>query len=781
MPRKRFFLFVVKCTFPQYLRFLALIGLSGLVLAACQPPGGGTSGISTPLVGDMATLTHQNRITLFGSKDAGTAIFLDGIQRVPRDNGTTWSTVVDLVEGLNTFGVEAMDDLGNLSDQSTVSITLDTAAPSVPTISSVSPTPTNPVTLSGTKEPGTFIRLNGRRISMLSDDTTWTYQATLVSGSNTLLVTAVDAAGNESDPPVEPVITLTPPSCAAPPRPVAPLDGRAIFWGSAFSWSHATIGTYLFELSASPGFDSPLVHQATLVGELRYQPIGLAPSNGVYYWRVGAVDGCGTSYGPTRKVIIGSMTGDVTGDGFADIFVGADTDSRANGYAGSTYLYKGGATLDVTFDTLITGRAPDGTFGASVAKVGDIDRDGYVDLLVGAPRVDRDPSVDDDTGAAYLYWGGAAPSSVPALTMRGEADGGLFGMSVAGIGDINGDGYPDIAVSGYQTSVTAECGGGTQRLAIVGRVYVFFGGPRDQMDNLADVVLTGETTEIRDDRSSACRSGDEFGLGVAGAGDVNGDGYDDLVVGARGYDAGSNQDAGRAYVFLGGPWFVGVGAERAEVVLTGGEADDRFGAAVTGPGDTDGDGFADVIVGAHLADVGPSADTGSVSWYFGWSIGVSPTSLQIDGAVTGDSFGASLAPAGDINGDGFADVIVGAYLVGPEPNDNGAVSYYLGNAARAEMPAGTITGEITPNADDQFGRAVAGVGDVDGDGFDDTAVGTTRHDICVVPTPPGACFDAGGAYVILGPTVRDRGARADPSDGFLTGIKPGDRLGSAVN
>jgi hypothetical protein len=728
----------------------------------------------------MATLTHQDRITLFGSKDAGTAIFLDGTQRVPRDIGTTWSTVVDLAEGLNTFVVEAMDDLGNLSDQSTVNITLDTVSPSVPTILPVPPTPTNPVTLSGTKEPGTFIRLNGRRISVLSDSLTWEYQATLASGINPpLRVTAVDAAGNESDP-VELVIELTTPNCAAPPRSVSPLDGRAIFWGTAFSWAHAPVGSYVFELSASPAFESPLVHQATLVG-VGYLPIGLTPSNGGYYWRVGAVDGCGTSYGPTRKVIIGSMTGDVTGDGFADILVGADSDGRANDYAGSAYLYKGGATPDVTFDTLLTGREPGGTFGASVAKVGDIDRDGYVDLLVGAPRVDRDPSVDDDTGAAYLYWGSAAPSPTPALTMRGEADGGLFGTSVAGIGDINGDEYPDIAVSGYQTSVTAECGGGMERLQIVGRVYVFFGGPRDQMDNLADIVLTGETTEIRDDRSSACRSGDEFGLSVAGAGDVNGDGYDDLVVGARGYDAGSKQDAGSAYVFFGGPWFVGVGAERAEVVLTGSEADDRFGAAVAGPGDTDGDGFADVIVGAHLADVGPSTDTGSVLWYFGRSTGVSPTSLQINGAVTGDSFGASLAPAGDINGDGFADVIVGAYLVGPEPNDNGAVSYYLGNATRAAMSAGTITGETTPNADDQFGRAVAGVGDVDGDGFDDTVVGTTRHDICVAPTLPGQCFDAGRAYVIPGPSVADRGANADTRDWLLTGIKPGDRLGASVN
>ncbi len=771
---KRLSFFMVIHAFPQYIRRLALIGFSWLVLAACQPAGGGEGGMTVPSVGVMATLTHQNRITLFGGKASGTAIFLDGSQRVPRDSGTTWSTVVDLAEGLNTFVIEAMDDLGNLSDPLTVSVTLDTIPPSAPSVSFPVSTPTNPVSLSGTKEPGTFIRLNGQRISVLSDSTTWTYEATLASGSNMLRVTAVDAAGNESDP-VEPVITLTTPGCAAPPRPVFPLSGRAIFWGTAFSWTQqAPVGTDVFELSGSPAFESPLVHQATLSGELRYMPIGLAPSNGVYYWRVGAVDSaCGTSYGPTRTVIIGSMTGDVTGDGYADILVGADTDGRANGYAGAAYLYKGGATPDVTFDTLMTGREPEGTFGASVAKVGDIDRDGYVDFLVGAPRV------NSHTGSAYLYWGGASPSPIPALTLRGETDGGLFGMSVAGVGDLNADGYPDIAVGGYQVSVTAECGGSLQRLPGVGRVYVFFGGPRDQMDDLADVVLTGETTEIPDDRSSACRSGDEFGLSVAGAGDVNGDGYDDLAVGARGYDAVSKQDVGRAYGFFGGPWFVGVGAERADIVLTGNESDDQFGAAVAGPGDTDGDGFADLMVGAHLSDVGSAIDAGSASWYFGGRNGVAPAFVQISGMVAGDSFGGSLAPAGDINGDGFADVVVGAYLVGPAPNDNGAVSYYLGNASRAETSAGTITGEPIPNPDDQFGRAVGGVGDVDGDGLDDTVVGATRHDVCVTPTR--FCFDAGRAYVIPGPSVADRGVSADTRDWLLTGIKPGDRLGASVN
>ncbi|MFZ5863589.1 MAG: hypothetical protein ACOYXR_12195 [Nitrospirota bacterium] len=734
--------------------------------------------MATPTIGALPASTHQNRITLTGGKSSGTAIFIDGIARVVVDDRTVWTAAVDLQEGLNTFEVIAMDDLGNLSGPLIVEISRDTVPPAAPTLSAPTSSPTNPATLSGTKEPGTFVRLNGRRITELSDATTWEYRATLaIVGDNTVSVTAVDEAGNESVS-ADAVVTLTAASCDRPPQPVFPLDGRAIQWGVAFSWSQVSASTYDLEVSASPGFESLLLDEPVGAGQTEFAPIGLAPSRGEYYWRVGAVNACGTSYGPTRKVVIGSTTGDVNGDGYADVLAGAYTDSRAGGGAGAAYLYHGGAgaDADVVADVVLTGRGPGDTFGTSVAKVGDIDQDGYVDFLVGAPRVDRD-SQDDDTGVAYLYWGGPAMTTTASVVFHGETDQSLFGMSASGVGDVNGDGFPDLAVGAYQTLVVAECNGIEQELPLVGRVYVYFGGPRDEMDTLADVVLTGETTEIPNDRSSACRSGDEFGLSVAGVGDINGDGYDDIAVGARGHDDGVDADAGRAYVFFGGPWFVGVGAERANVVLTGDAADDQFGAAVAGPGDTNGDGFADLLVGAHQSDAG-GTDSGSASWYGGGPDGVTMIQ-QFSGAVAGDSFGASMAPAGDIDRDGFADMVIGAYLVGASPNDSGAVSYYRGNALGTVLLAGKITGEITPNPDDQFGRAVAGIGDIDGDGFDDTVVGATGHDECFLLAD--FCFDAGRAYVIVGPSVTNRGANGDPRDWLLSGLRPGDRLGSWVN
>jgi hypothetical protein len=300
------------------------------------------------------------------------------------------------------------------------------------------------------------------------------------------------------------------------------------------------------------------------------------------------------------------------------------------------------------------------------------------------------------------------------------------------------------------------------------------------MDRLPDFVLTGETIANSNDPTSPCRQGDEFGLRVAGPGDVTGDGYDDIVVGARYYDDlttdPATQDVGRAYIFFGGPWFTGVDATRADVVLTGLSAGDEFGATVAGAGDTDGDGFSDLLVGAPVRD-GVGIDAGSVSWFFGRSDGVSLTPVEISGAAAEDNFGSAVASAGDINGDGLADVVIGAFRAGP--TDNGSASYFTGNTSRTAGLPITIVGESTPNEGDHFGVAVSGAGDVDGDGFDDTVVGGWQHDVCFDPFNQD-CDDAGRAYVILGPHTTNRAVAQDPADWLLTGFNLRDGLGVSV-
>jgi hypothetical protein len=760
------------------------VGLTALI--SCQQTGS-TGGPPPPLIGTLPEATRHDRVVLSGTKASGTAIVVDGFQRVPRDGQTLWATMVDLPsEGENTFILHAMDDLGNLSETVTVTLSRDTVHPDPPTVSAPAVSPANPVALSGTKEANTFIRLNGRRITEASADETWTYEATLrynqiIPGVNTFTLTAVDAAGNESDP-VSVVVTLTT-FCEEPPQPVFPLDNASIRWGRAFSWTQQVpTGSYVFDLSVSPAFDTFVLEAEPILVTTQFVPPGPPPPIGAYYWRVGAVDPvCGTSYGLTRKVIVGGATGDVTGDGFADVIVGVWADDQAGDDAGAAYLYKGGAIRDVSVDTVILGQNSGDGFGSSVAKAGDLDRDGFEELLVGAMWADRNRDVDDDSGAAYLYWGGSAPATAPTLILRGETDRSHMGNSVAGVGDVNGDGYPDIAIGAYQTAVAAACDGGTRTLAGVGRVYILFGGPRDRLDAVPDVVLTGETAQIAGDSTSPCREGDEFGFQVAGGGDVNGDGYDDLVVGARGFDTSVDPPAGvnsgRMYLFFGGPWVIGVGAEQADVIRTGASAGDEFGTAVAGVGDTDGDGFADLLVGAPLRDLG-GIDSGSVSRYLGRSTGVSAP-IEINGIAGNDNFGAVLSPLGDVNGDGFSDFVVGAYLAGPD--DNGAASYFIGPTA---TKLGTIVGQTDlsepgdPLDGDWFGSAVVGPGDVDGDGFDDSVVGGYRHDACL--NNPLFCDDAGRAYVIIGPAIADRVAAGDPRDWLLTGFNPGDNLGSSL-
>lgn len=757
-----------------------------LALSSCQPLGR-TAPPDPPGIRGVPAATHQSRITLSGTKPPGSLLLIDGAERVPRDASGTWTAEVDLpVEGLNTFRLEVLDDLGQISSPVDVGIVRDRTPPNPPPVTTPETGATvlsNPLSLAGTKEAGALIRLNGRRIAPATAATTWSYEATLTTpGSNTLNVTAIDAAGNESAATSVPVNFTPDAACTSVtrPTPIFPLDRAAIRSGAAFTWQ-SSAARYRFQLANSPAFDGPsIVRDVGPTFDTSY-PVPSGLTGGVYYWRVGAVDACGISYGLTRSVIIGSTTGDVTGDGYADVLVGAPGVDSSDLDAGAAYLYPGGTAAPLVPAAVFAGQTRGDLFGNAVAKAGDLDRDGYVDVLVGAYAWDRDGDAQERTGRAYLFWGGPAPATKPAVVFTGESSGAYFGLDVKGVGDVNGDGYPDVAVGGYRTAVRATCGGGTAVLTAVGRVYVYFGGPRERIDGIPDVVLTGETLQDPTNPSSACRRGDEFGGRLAGAGDVNGDGYDDIVVGARGYDLGdvsnpSGPNAGRAYIFYGGPWLIGVGADQADVVLTGSAAGDEFGEAVAGLGDADGDGFADVLVGAPLREGPPGPDSGAIYRYYGGASGPSTPSAVVNGQAAGDNFGFSVAGAGDVDADGLADAIVGAFLAGP--GDNGSATVYDGSGALLV----TITGEVAPQSGDWFGGSVSGAGDVDGDGRDDVAVGAYRHDEC---SQTLRCEDAGRAYVFKGTMLTGggtTGAGSNPaSEWIFTGLRLGDGLGMRVD
>ena len=384
-----------------------------------------------------------------------------------------------------------------------------------------------------------------------------------------------------------------------------------------------------------------------------------------------------------------STAGDVNGDGYADIIVGAD------GYSsmGRAYVYIQSMTGPDIPDLSMTGEVSNNNFGYSVANAGDVNGDGYADIIVGAD------GYSSNTGRAYIYYGGASMNNVADVTMTGEAIGNHFGYSVSTAGDVNGDGYADVIVGAYGYSSST------------GRAYIFYGGA--SMDNVADVIMTGEA------------GNNDFGTSVSTAGDVNGDGYADVIVGASGYST----TTGRAYIYYGGSSMNNV----ADVTMTG-EAISYFGISVSTAGDVNGDGYADVIVGAY----GYSSYTGRAYIYYGGSSMNNVADVTMTGEGVSNYFGFSVSTAGDVNSDGYADVIVGAY--GYLSNTGRAYIYY-GGVSMDNIADVIMTGEAVSN---YFGYSVSTAGDVNGDGYSDVIVGA-----------PGYSSSTGRAYVYYGGVYMD--------------------------
>jgi len=366
-----------------------------------------------------------------------------------------------------------------------------------------------------------------------------------------------------------------------------------------------------------------------------------------------------------------SAAGDVNGDGYSDVIVGAYI---YNGFTGRAYIYYGGASMNNTADVTMTGEATNNFFGVSVSGAGDVNGDGYSDVIVGAPGV-----YNSNTGRAYIFYGGATMNNIADVTLTGEAPNNFFGTSVSAAGDVNGDGYSDVIVGAYQYS------------SATGRAYIYYGGA--SMNNISDITMTGEAIN------------NEFGFSVSAADDVNGDGYSDVIVGAYKY----NSSTGRAYLYYGGA----VMNNLADVTMTGETTGNSFGYSLSGAGDVNGDGYSDVIVGAYTY----SSNTGRAYIFLGAASMNNVSDLRINGETTNNYFGYSVSEAGDVNGDGYSDVIVGAS--GYNSNIGKAYLYLYGMTGTffADL---TLTGEDHTN---YFGLSVSEAGDVNGDGYSDVVVG----------------------------------------------------------
>ena len=358
--------------------------------------------------------------------------------------------------------------------------------------------------------------------------------------------------------------------------------------------------------------------------------------------------------------------GDVNDDGFDDFIVGAMLSDAPDTNAGSAYIFFGGPGLNDTPDLILTGEAEDDRFGRALGGAGDLNGDGYNDVVVGAYANDAGGNA---AGRAYIYYGGPGLDSIADLMMTGGAAWGQLGCSVTPIGDANADNYDDLLVGELGNDAAGDD---------VGRAYVYFGGPL--VDNTADLILTGEA------------EGDQFGMTVAFAGDVNGDSISDFMVGAWRYDAGALLHAGRTYVYFGGSGVDNV----ADVVLTGENAAGNFGLRLAPAGDFNNDGFDDIVIGS------PNG-VGKVHLYLGGPAMDNVADLILTGSGGGDQFGGAVGSAGDLNRDGFDDFVVASTNGDGSAGDVGQSSIFFGASNLDSIPDLVLEGEASG---DGFGNAI---------------------------------------------------------------------------
>ena len=521
-----------------------------------------------------------------------------------------------------------------------------------------------------------------------------------------------------------------------------------------FRWRQFPGATsYEIEIDDSAAFDSPEVQTSVPSGTSFRPPTdlpvsGTTPVGRRYYWRVRA---CSATCGPwsmVRYVNVGRLGGDIDGDGFADLVAGAPGNTQVASNDGLSYVFLGSASGIVGLHSVLHATSQmDASFGLVLSIVGDVNADGHSELFVAAPFDSGTAAVN---GIAFLYDGTATgPALTPqSLTTTVPFTGALYGSAVAGRGDVNADGFVDVAVG---------AGGYTNEAGAEGAVYLYLGSASGLVTLPAQVQILEPTDQFDAN----------FGTALS-MGDLDSDGFWDLVVGASGFDD-ANADNGRVYVYMGSP----SGLSTPPIVLPNPEPqfESFFGFSVEATGDLDGDGYADLAVGAYKHDTS-TVDRGAVFLYRGGPSGISATptfKLSPTGTTMTDTdFGFAVAGGADFDGDGLHDLLVGAPSWVAGSSSEGTAFLYSGGADLKTLSNLTLSHSAVSDPNARYAAAV-GFDDYDGDGFDDLVIGAPNFD--------QSNSDQGVVFIVDGETILTSTPTLQPNpDGDIDG-----RFGTAVS
>ena len=471
-----------------------------------------------------------------------------------------------------------------------------------------------------------------------------------------------------------------------------------------------------------------------------------------------------------------SSAGDVNGDGIDDVIIGAyNADPNGTSGAGESYVVFGSddgfaesidlAALDGTNGFVIKGIGESDYSGTSVSSAGDVNGDGIDDVIIGADYAD--PNGTSNAGESYVVFGSddgfaksidlAALDGTNGFVLKGIDEGDRSGYAVNSAGDVNNDGIDDLIIGAFEAAPDGN--------NYAGESYVVFGSNDGFAASFDLAALDGTNGFVL----RGINEGDYSGFSVNSAGDVNGDGIDDLIIGGYGADPNGNNYAGESYVVFGSESGFDESIDLAALdgtngfVIKGINEDDYSGFSVSSAGDVNGDGIDDVIIGAPLANPNDNNRAGESYIVFGSERGFDESidlavldgtnGFVIKGIDEGDFSGVSVNSAGDVNGDGIDDLIIGAYGADTNgDNDNRVGESYVvfGSESGFDESIDLATLDGTNgfvlkgiNEGDRSGFSVSGAGDVNGDGIDDVIIGAFT-------ASPNGNYSAGESYVVFG-------------------------------